>query len=67
MAVPSARRAVALYQVGENDFTGPELNHAFVDNNEALRSGHGGAGARYRRHQCGAARQRKKRRRRECC
>ena len=35
MAVPSARRAVALYQVGENDFTGPELNHAFVDNVEA--------------------------------
>ncbi len=36
MAVPSARRAVALYQVGETDFTGPELNHAFVDNVEAL-------------------------------
>ena len=36
MAVPSARRAVALYQVGENDFTGPELNHAFVDNTETL-------------------------------
>jgi soluble lytic murein transglycosylase len=36
MAVPSARRAVALYQVGETDFTGPELNHAFVDNSETL-------------------------------
>ena len=31
-----ARRAVALYQLGENDFTGPELNHAFVDSNPAL-------------------------------
>jgi len=36
MAVPSAHRAVALYQVGENDMIGPELNHAFVDNDENL-------------------------------
>ena len=36
MAVPSARRAVALHQLGENDFVGPELNHAFVDNSEKL-------------------------------
>ena len=36
MAEPYARRAVALYQLGETDFTGPELNHAFVDNNESL-------------------------------
>ena len=36
MAAPSARRAVALYQLGETDFVGPELNHAFVDNDESL-------------------------------
>jgi hypothetical protein len=30
------RRAVALYQTGENDFVGPELNHAFVDNDPGL-------------------------------
>ncbi len=36
MAVPSARRAVALFQVGEGEFVGPELNHAFVDNVETL-------------------------------
>jgi soluble lytic murein transglycosylase-like protein len=36
MAVPYAKRAVALYQAGENDFTGPELNHAFVDNDPSL-------------------------------
>lgn len=36
MASPSAHRAVALWQVGETDFVGPELNHAFVDNNEQL-------------------------------
>ena len=35
-SVPSVRRAVALHQVGENDFTGPELNHAFVDNDPKL-------------------------------
>jgi soluble lytic murein transglycosylase-like protein len=35
LSVP-ARRAVALYQAGETDFAGPELNHAFVDNEEAL-------------------------------
>ena len=34
MAVPAARRAVALWQVGESEFVGPELNRAFVDNNE---------------------------------
>jgi len=36
MAVPSARRAVALWQVGESDHVGTELNRAFVNNNEAL-------------------------------
>ncbi len=36
MAVPAARRAVALWQIGENEFVGPELNRAFVDNNERL-------------------------------
>jgi soluble lytic murein transglycosylase len=36
MAAPSAHRAVALYQLGESDFVGPELNHAFVDNDESL-------------------------------
>jgi soluble lytic murein transglycosylase-like protein len=36
MASAPARRAVALYQAGETDFAGPELNHAFVDNAETL-------------------------------
>ena len=36
MAVPAAHRAVALWQIGENDYVGPELNRAFVDNNERL-------------------------------
>jgi peptidoglycan lytic transglycosylase len=36
MAAPAARRAVALWQVGENEFVGPELNRAFVSNNERL-------------------------------
>jgi len=36
MMVPAARRAVALWQIGESEFVGPELNHAFVDNNERL-------------------------------
>jgi soluble lytic murein transglycosylase-like protein len=36
MAVPAARRAVALWQIGENEFVGQELNRAFVDNNERL-------------------------------
>ncbi|HEU0095087.1 MAG TPA: lytic transglycosylase domain-containing protein, partial [Rhizomicrobium sp.] len=36
MAVPAAHRAVALWQIGENEFVGPELNRAFVDNNERL-------------------------------
>ncbi|HYJ36298.1 MAG TPA: lytic transglycosylase domain-containing protein, partial [Rhizomicrobium sp.] len=36
MAVPSARRAVALWQIGEGEFVGPELNRAFVNNNERL-------------------------------
>jgi soluble lytic murein transglycosylase-like protein len=36
MAVPSARRAVALWQIGEKEFVGPELNRAFVNNNERL-------------------------------
>jgi soluble lytic murein transglycosylase len=36
MAAPAAHRAVALWQIGENEFVGPELNRAFVDNNERL-------------------------------
>ena len=36
MAVPAAHRAVALWQIGEGDYIGPELNHAFVDNNPQL-------------------------------
>ena len=36
MAVPAAHRAVALWQIGENEYVGPELNRAFVDNNERL-------------------------------
>lgn len=36
MNVPSARRAVALSQVGEAENVGTELNRAFVNNNEAL-------------------------------
>lgn len=36
MMAPAARRAVALWQIGENEFVGPELNRAFVDNNERL-------------------------------
>ena len=36
MAVPAAHRAVALWQIGETDHVGPELNRAFVFDNEAL-------------------------------
>lgn len=36
MAVPAARRAVALWQVGQDRYVGPELNRAFVINNVAL-------------------------------
>jgi soluble lytic murein transglycosylase-like protein len=36
MAVPAARRAVALWQIGETEFVGSELNRAFVNNNERL-------------------------------
>jgi soluble lytic murein transglycosylase-like protein len=36
MSAAPAHRAVALYQVGESDFVGPELNHAFVGNDETL-------------------------------
>jgi soluble lytic murein transglycosylase-like protein len=36
MSVPAARRAVALWQVGESEHVGTELNRAFVFNNEAL-------------------------------
>jgi soluble lytic murein transglycosylase-like protein len=36
MAVPTARRAVALWQIGENEYVGSELNRAFVNNNERL-------------------------------
>ena len=39
MAVPAARRAVALWQIGESEFVGPELNRAFVNNNERLDPG----------------------------
>jgi len=36
MTVPAARRAVALWQIGESEFIGPELNRAFVNNTEKL-------------------------------
>jgi soluble lytic murein transglycosylase len=36
MAVPAAHRAVALWQIGETEYAGPELNRAFVTNNERL-------------------------------
>jgi soluble lytic murein transglycosylase-like protein len=36
MTVPPAHRAVALWQVGETENVGTELNRAFVNNNEAL-------------------------------
>ncbi|HEY2837142.1 MAG TPA: lytic transglycosylase domain-containing protein [Rhizomicrobium sp.] len=36
MTVPSAHRAVALWQVGESEHVGTELNRAFVFNNETL-------------------------------
>ncbi len=36
MAAPAARRAVALWQIGENEYVGSELNRAFVLNNERL-------------------------------
>ena len=36
MAAAPARRAVALWQIGENEYVGPELNRAFVNNNERL-------------------------------
>jgi soluble lytic murein transglycosylase-like protein len=36
MREPGARRAVALWQIGENEFVGSELNRAFVNNNERL-------------------------------
>ena len=36
MTSAPTRRAVALSQAGESEFAGPELNHAFVDNDEAL-------------------------------
>ena len=36
MAAPAARRAVALWQIGENEYVGSELNRAFVNNNERL-------------------------------
>jgi soluble lytic murein transglycosylase len=36
VAVPAARRAVALWQIGEIDFVGSELNRAFVNNDERL-------------------------------
>jgi soluble lytic murein transglycosylase len=39
MTVPAARRAVALWQIGEMEFVGPELNRAFVNNNERLDPG----------------------------
>jgi soluble lytic murein transglycosylase len=36
MAVPAAHRAVALWQIGQTDSVGPELNRAFVNNNVSL-------------------------------
>lgn len=36
MAVPAAHRAVALWQIGERDYVGSELNRAFVGNTERL-------------------------------
>jgi len=36
MRQPGARRAVALWQIGEQEFVGSELNRAFVNNNERL-------------------------------
>jgi soluble lytic murein transglycosylase len=36
MRAPGARRAVALWQIGEGEFIGGELNRAFVNNNERL-------------------------------
>lgn len=36
MAVPAAHRAVALWQIGETQYVGPELNRAFVNNDERL-------------------------------
>lgn len=36
MTVPAAHRAVALWQVGEKEHVGSELNRAFVYNNETL-------------------------------
>ncbi len=36
MRVPAAHRAVALWQIGESENVGTELNRAFVGNNEAL-------------------------------
>jgi soluble lytic murein transglycosylase-like protein len=38
-AVPATRRAIALWQIGEKEFVGPELNRAFVNNNERLDPG----------------------------
>lgn len=36
MQKPAARRAVALWQIGEQDYVGRELNRAFVSNTEQL-------------------------------
>ena len=36
MAQLSVRRAVALWQIGEDSYAGPELNRAFVQNDERL-------------------------------
>lgn len=36
MRNPAARRAVALWQIGESEFVGAELNRAFVQNDERL-------------------------------
>ena len=36
MKMVPARQAVALWQVGEGEFIGPELNHAFVENDPRL-------------------------------
>ena len=62
MAVPAARRAVALWQIGENEFVGSELNRAFVNNNERLDPAMAALARGHRRAQCRAARQRSQRR-----
>ena len=67
MAVPAARRAVALWQVGESEHVGTELNRAFVNNNEALDPAMAALARDLGRHQYRIARQRSQRGARACC